>query len=295
MALESLHNKIDITRLNIEPPMEKERPGFDPDHDITLDQWTEILGSLHKTLLSQNVNSYDKIRLAAACSWVSPERFEQSVTNVELFGIIKHFRDLAAKYQTDSINKDYASTQILLRMLADGRAFLPQAELKSLTENAALRVNVVKLIDHRLGFQDFQKHLETLASTRIVWPQGIGEIALNWRELKDNVLYDFLHKQDDKKDWFYFAENTAYLRIISPKEFSEISIDANMWQSMRDELKEYWDGHEMNTQHFMEMAKNMSVISAGDIKIDEAGLHIIQDKSSDSTNSAAALPETRSF
>jgi hypothetical protein len=292
MVLESFDNRIDIKQLNIEQPSEKPEPAFLPERDITSEQVEFALKSL-RDLSIQGFTADNIAGVGGSTALMFPELKEEIRTNLVKEKISRRLRELLSKVNQDQPSNNYPVTGEMLRILANCRAFMEAADSSFITQSSTAQTYAKKLIENSLRFGDWGIHLTSWAQTRLVWSRELSPMA-TWDQqgLKDLVLQHL----KDTQDSFNFARNAANLRIVAPEKFSEIQLNKDMWQYMRQTLRGKWSSGQSNdARDFMEMAKNMTILSAQEISIDNTGLRLVFPKLESPLVRQEGVPEQRNF
>lgn len=272
-------DNININDLTLEEPEKQWEAFFDPERDITEENWQKMKRELEGAI-----------------------RISRLGGNQGTFGVMS-MRVLEPDFNFD-LNK--ADWDDMNKNLADYKKRNRVSDFFEL-------VSVMKLFDPKVNIgidKDFWKQEKELLSDcietrdwdfvfnlatrmKIVNPNmdlGIGREV--WEEIKEDYLEHV--DIDGNRDWGQFALGAMHVKLLNPG--MDLGLDHKAWEGMKEEL-EYRMGRPSNefggcTAH----VTAMKVLAADKAEITDDGLHVIMHANSGlSEGEHPSMPEQRKF
>ena len=265
-------DRINIHELTIEEPEKPSELPFDPERDITEEDWK----GMRQALEASRKNVGDFFPQAMAIKLLNPR--EKIDVDEEYVHLAKR------KLKRDLENlKDFS----FLENASSVKMFDPQVRRYFSKKSWQEIIEYIKAWKNSKNWSVF---LDYAKSIKIIDPSA--EINFDVSEEDNNDMLDWLKEQKTPDGWKDFTVNAANMRIFDPK--LELGLDKEAWQAMKAQLEVYQRDH--NWKRFSDMAMKMKILAAEELKVTDKGLEITMRKKKASLSSLVPpLPETKQF
>ena len=289
MPLDKYFNpeRIKIQNLSTETPEKRSGGIFEPERDLTEEDWQW----LEDTLIGKN-DSFNYLTHLSALYYaklLSPQRFEDFRTDPVVF-------ETALKTHFETMNKhrdmsDFFKYAVNLKM-GDPEMF---KELEIGEEAEDNMISSLKKLIHSSSF--WEQYARDVKNFLIVSPGQKTEIGFN-EYVKGKIAEELnrLRSDGSKVSSFdNFVELAASCRIAFPEIFSKINLNEYFFEKGRNRLNNLRSPRNLHLgPNFYKLALDLMILSAEEVKITKKGLKItmpIKDYIKDKTS----LPEARKF
>lgn len=269
--------EINIGKLSIENPKKNEKAYIDLEARLTDEQWKAIK------------------KYVAGCRGVTPLLFAEIMACIKLL-FPERFLELDLneedyKKSSDSIGQTFGFKTKTLQA-AHVRILFPErmAEFKKLIPFSEI---VRKIPGSEMGPW-------TLVNLKILYPVEVEE-HLKRKEVKTELAFarKVIKREFENKEWNYFVQDLAFLRIISPEDNLLNLMSGRTWKEIEAEFeKQGWLDVKENTLRggFLLPALSLKLLAAKEIKITESGMEIIMpEKELDLKESVPPLPIVKKY
>ena len=118
---------------------------------------------------------------------------------------------------------------------------------------------------------DFLSFSEKATALKIIHPERLPKVHVvkkYWPSIIEGI-----EKHRENGDWWKFSQQAANAKIIFPEKASELNLNENDWQGMNHILEECRDKDDL-WKSFSQQAKNMKILAADKVEVDENGLKV---------------------
>lgn len=281
--LETLDNQ-NVKRMEIESPEKDEGLLFDPEKDVTEDDWTHILETLKEADLHDDMSVP---ALLQNIKFLFPEKI------AALKGYTGNIHtDIGI--HADILEKDILEVYPLMRNIIGLKIIRPDDEdLKRI--NPGLLTDALRTEAGVLGgFINIHWGAKTL------YPDKYQEIANEflpteerWQEMGRELR---IMLENDNEDEFYNGVHAAgLLKILFPAEFAKFNVLSDkVWKKMRQILSD--SRINRRWEEFSEIARNMKILFAKEIIINDDEWNVIMpEPEKEFVEKESAMPVQRKF
>jgi|SRR3989344_2039062 len=282
MLLDSLDRRLNIKGLTSEPAQKRTEVPFDPNRDISEQEWT-LLSRFMREHLESNIPHRDFYSSAANFYQLDPRRWNS-------LGLNDFFREKA-------INS--------YRLPKTGAAFWPPL----IARGAQLRIIAPDHIDDLFSYPDSLQGDFKKMRTSFKRNQGMSitvaeEYTIFFGKRDPSVYPDNTYVQllnlclADRDNPRRFAKSASRLRIVFPEHFDKLQLGKDDLRGMKKELDGLRPGSRgfMDQDTFLDLARNMYLLAAQEVTVSDKGVQIIPFKEEINLEpTAILLPEQRRF
>ena len=296
---------INIHDLTIEEPEEKQEAVFDPERDITKEDWQKMKEKLERLRDSGHWSLFAKT--AAEMKTLDPS-LDIPLDEKTWEGIEDDLRDT----REDVFEKKEPD------MAPYWGFFIRAMRIKTLDPSRDIypELNKIELKESKKELKELGRSGTAIAFGRLAIPikalgakVDISQYEAPWHRMLEELNYyrkskigygsqDFI-QQD-------FIELATYMKILHPEKVHELMIGEDEWEKMKTLLEKIRTVKENNQglppprkearMTFSELAMAMKILAAEEVKITESGLKItMPEKKEDLENKILPLPERRDF
>jgi len=272
-------DKINIHELAIEEP-ERVSETFDPEKDITADDWRAVLGQLKDYRTRQRWGNFADE--AMSIKIIDPKRDLIIIRSdwAGMEGDLEEKRKIHGNFQRPDWFS-FFNIAAGMKVLDSKKDFkISQAEWQSAQEKLQ-EYGSVSL------WQDF---LIFASAMNIVAPSK--NLELNQKATEG--VRELLDGCKEAGNWYMFSNIAAQLKILDAN--IDIGLDEVAWRGMRSELekqrKNYVDGH---TTDIATQAANMKILAAEKVEVTDRGLKLIMPEKRSLQSETPEMPETKQF
>lgn len=271
---------INIKHLAIDSPPLAER--FEPENLLTESDWEELKRHVEKI-----PTLFDKIDILARIKLISPQRIPE-------FAVEKYL---------DKANHElelfvYGFKRYYTEDRADRERFIDLASRARQVFNDDLAI-VLDESDRRLAKEDIKEyegqgkfvkaHANFSHHFKMIFPEEPVESYVSeegWRKIKEHI-----ESERAAGSWYWVVHLATDARLLFPKRFSELGIDREILQKVRDlvilsHIKKAFGP-------FTLFAWHLKILTADDVRVTDAGIELI--KHPKFTQESPTLPERRKF
>ncbi len=295
--------KINIKNLSTEGLEEKTGPSFDPEKEITEEDWRHIKERIENFPVEKYL---DTLNLLAEVALLLPNRKTELNLSDDLF----------FKVQNETKQARAPSSFQWGRVLSEAfavRILYPDKELELNSELYHFAINR-NLSD--LSSEDLAVHgiVRLALESKVVFPEKDCDVIQrvlisnhDWEVIK--TALEKLAKKEFYRDYFYFAANA---KLLWPERFSEIVVTQNMWDGMKDYLNKVRAGKkgvlngagliggaisDSNWITFVKCALSMKILAAERAYLTDKGQIVIDmgERKLDINQKIPPMPEIRKF
>ena len=263
-------NRINIHELTIEEPEKPSELPFDPERDITEEDWEKM------------------------SNWL--EDFRGQYRDWDVFS--RYAMEMKILGQTKNLNLDQTAWQGMKDRLENlreiprwGDFFSLATGMKILDQRQNLNLDQAAwqgMQNEIKGWNDIWKrqHLSLRAmDIKILYPaKELGLNQANWQTMRDGL------EEARNNNWRDFSHQAAAIKVLDPK--ADLGLDEAVWQDMRDELEACRKNGGWG--FFCSLVMDMKILAADEVKVTENGLEITMRKPK-LTSGVPPMPETKKF
>jgi len=261
-------NALNIKDLIIETPQREQDFLFDPERDLTKEDWERMKGKLSEDC------GQDELFLLSEYMALFPEWKDE-------LGIEGLYPEIKKRFEEDWANKNVPFIVCMAALIK--RIFPGEGE----------RIHFNDPFWEDIRNYDWNKDDSTkLASflcqkyMKVIFPSFDLD-----HEVEQGAKNDVTLAEKDE-DWEMFAEQAALLKLFSKLGRRDVSRKA--WDGMKNALARFRDDGEIES--FVNLASNMKILAAEEVRATDKGFEIImQEKKKEFHPPAPSLPEVKNF
>ena len=271
--------RINIKDLTLEEPEKKksELP-FDPERDITEEDWKRVRESL-LSIRQEEHPEFTYPELVKSVKILFPERVSEF-----------NFDDDFLWRRTKLWSQRHGLPSLLDYVFEIKLAF-PE-RISELNLDKLQEIN--KHIEVYRQRNDWAMFASAAMKMKILFPERIAELHLDetaWVGMKEEL--EQLRTPDL---WGYFAKRAMAMKILYPEKSSELNLDSHAWEGMKQDLEKCRAQEHKTWWHISEQAIAMKILVAEEIKITDKGLEIIMPKEKPVfKEEVPSMPQRRKF
>jgi len=292
--LDALDKRVNIKDLALESPTKQAQVLFDPEREITRDDWSNMVNYLDRLRNERAWMVFGE--MAASMKLLLPDKFATVKLTNDDWEVMKKICDNERKafledgqldtnestpvafYSKILFPEKFPQVDFLDEILAgtveqvkkDAQELFIDPEMEEYLDWAALGYSYVKFIKPKFYSLDFS-------------PEGEGEAIMNGLKAHDDVSIRTL----------------ASLRIADFERFKNFKLTPNQWKKEYDVLGQIRQGYSPSLHplaDFAVQARDLEIMAAEDIKVTDSGINIILPRTSRSLISKSpTLPQRRNF
>lgn len=271
--------KIDVKKLAVEEPEKKPALPFDPEKEISLDDWRNSKTYLENTRMG---NYYGKWADFGQRAMVMKLLFPERTTELNLKG--KDWEEM--KKQLETSYRHIGGEKNIINQLMALKILFPEKFSKLKPEEYW---DVMKT---QLDSNWKNGNADWVGKMKVIFPERALELKI------DNVFLDNakrrLNTLKSPALLDMWALQAMYMKIIFTEEVAELELDSKDWERMKKELDT--DRRHNSWEAFLRRALRMKIFAAEKVEITEKGLEIvIQKESPELKTEAPPFPEKRKF
>jgi hypothetical protein len=259
---------------------------FDPRRDIAEEDWENIERTLVESdpITGSDSDTYRFYRLATMKKLIKPEKFvtlgsgivyknkiRMKIKDFHERGERGHFADLlfSANYVNPFFKGGDVPDKYLIDQIKDIKGIV--ADKKAIN----LGAGVLHMLS-RIKLNSPKKELNLPNQNEFV------------AKIKDLIEYE-------RESNYHISGTAADFKIVFPNRINELNIDTADWKKMKDDLS--FQRVRGDWYEFLELATDMAILSADEIKFDEVGARLIfSDKEMQFEGKfTLKMPEVRKF
>lgn len=280
-------DKLNIHDLTVEEPEKESEPPFDPERDVTEEDWEKIkkgelkAGRMIEPGRPKNWASFTN-DFAIYAKILNPK-----IDFNEDFGM----RDVFAKvYKTDFEEYKKEKFQGL-----DAHGF------SRAVEQARILVPELRIEENDNAWRLLEEELKYLGESEI-WNQFCRQLAImklynpehhvNVSEVDLKNIKDTLEKYKNREDWASFSEMASHVKVSGLG--LDLNLDRATWRGMKEKLSEYRT-RPNSYLYFLWHAAAMNILAAEEVKVTGKGLEINLRKPGLLQSETSLMPEQRNF
>lgn len=270
--------RINIHELTVDEPERQSELLFDPERDLTKEDWQMIKDDLEK---SRRVEDWASFLSTAV-----------------------HIKILNPQFDLGIDQKAWEGMRNMLNAWKENATFENRWEV-FLSRSADMKI-LDPTLDLNLDQADWQRIRDILKKTVIwdIFSRRAVEVRLldhdydlnldqnDWRDIQDT-----LKKYRRDKNWGYFCSHAANVKILDSK--IDLGLDKEAWQGMRDKLEWYRERCKNGNESlgvFSDHAREMKILAAEEVKVTDKGLEINMRKDKkDTLSDVLPMPEAKQF
>lgn len=283
--------RLNIKDLTIEDPEKKVETSsvvFNPERDVTEDEWDEMKTEFLKNIENSKyiTNRLDSLTDAVWMKILFPERSDELNLTENLWDDLKSIYDseFRSEYTSDTLMKmKILFPEKFNEFKPDLASQFDKMKWESMKEELA-KYKKESLEDE---FSPTSNFSELARKMKIAFPEKVQELGLD-----DEIANQMKRYINDNKDrWYNFLTNAANFKILFPERTNELNLDDKFWKNAKKVYKTGCQG--LNPSFF---AESLKVLAAEKIDITDNGLEFTMPTKAESIQSAnPEIPEQRNF
>jgi len=272
--------RLNIKDLTIEEPESREGLPFDPEKEITEEDWGEIKEELERG--RDNADLYEFVKQAAEMKILDPE-VEIRASDEEKIRMYEKIDEWWKQYG-DGLGV-FSRASFLKILYPEVNLGLPKAPWES----------IKKLLENSRGNSP-SNFLSAAVTIKLCDPNFNIDIDQETKELIEEKL-----KSEKETDIFRFANTAKNLKIIDSD--INLGLDVKTWENLKNELDiirrdDYYDHHKnpYKWRSFCELAVDMKILATEKVEVTDKGLEITMPGENKLIESEASImPKKRNF
>ena len=283
-------NRINIHELTIEEPEKKSELRFDPERDITEEDWRNMRQLLEEYRKDDERKSHGS---GQEVMYFSGQAMYMKILNPT---VVLNLDETAWQVMRQDLERNRIQPDrygvFPGHGLSDWGLFARQArEMKILDPEIDLNLNenawqgMRQLLDSRRTDKKWGDFSSLAADIKILDPT----LGLNLNPDTLRGVRDQLEIYREADNWWIFSWQAMHMKILDPR--IDLNLDETAWQGMRESLKNFrgdWSS-------FSKQAMLMKILAAEEVKVTDKGLEIKMRKDKPLTSGVPPLPETKQF
>jgi hypothetical protein len=293
MALETFDN-INIQNLALEKPESRVDLPFDPERDITGEDWRKIMKYLNNNLMRNKKLLTDvSSSLLASIKLLAPDKISPYTLDSRNWGVYKKEilesrEGKGATGLTYSFNKERRAKILFPQYFSEIK--LESLEITDLKNQCSGQKSSLL----------WQQLAETLVKFKMLAPDHFAA-DINTEEMWPDLLRDAQAMRETMNDLdarHRFGWYLANLKLVFPQHARELPLDSQTWRQLRDTLDYYRnESADPNAEvTFASLAKDLKILSAYWASITDKGeVEIIMKAPQEYESTSRELPEQKNF
>jgi len=291
--------RLNIKDLTIEEPESQERLAFDPEKDLTEEDWENMKDELEicRGEGEENNEWFNFAKQASVMKLLDSnvDLGIDSKTWQAMNDKLDEYQEQGAKLAQGIISgenlqpwKDFSLMAMNLKIIDPSFNFKKYGVLDDLNWEGMER----ELADCRAS-GDYNEFSDQSVAMKILDPKSKIEInEEDWKELQRDLNYwEETGTKESDKNFFGFSRVAANMKILDP---TSIHVDEKNWEKMRNyldrERRIYQNRHALSNQ-----ALFMKILAAKRVEATEKGLEIAMQEKEGLESEASIMPEKRNF
>lgn len=289
MALEKHFNKerINVKKLSLEEPeKEPEILTFDPERDITKEDWQNMKDEIDG--FRKREDWFFFASKAMEMKTLAPERVsELNLNDNDWQGMKKYLKQCREKNESE-----WGKWRNFFFVAAGAKILFPERASEINLDDVAWKGSE-DLIETNRGMHWWGDILKHAMEVKILAPDKGSELDIigerEWRLLKMR-----LERHREVNNWNNFSSIAMRIKIVFPERVSELKLDKAAWQGMRNELKKFRE--EDNRNGLISRAMSMKVLASEKVKVTDRGIELAMPKEKKPLKEKIpSIPEARKF
>ena len=262
-------DRINIHELTIEEPEKQSELPFDPERDITKQDWEVMRLCLEH---SRKNNTWSDFSAYAARMKILDPTQDLNLDQTAWQGM------------EDEFKKQSFNPQRLTSNAADMKVLDPKRDL-NLDQTAWTKMR--RELENWRSKNDWGMFSWQASNMKIIDPK----INLKLDQAAWQGMEKQLEEYRRSNNWTSFFLQASRMKILDPK--IDLKLDQTAWQGARDELEV--DRRQFMMQGFDSLAKCMKILVAERVDVTDQGLEITMPKREKPLTSVPPIPETKQF